>query len=114
MTDEDVAAAGLLAEHLRETAKTRTNGTAAPLQGAAAYVECLALDNSPLVDLAAQSTRPGADFDPFDIGPGWSLISDRYDPRTTSVEQLILGIIEHDLEDEAAELYDDDNEEDQP
>jgi hypothetical protein len=111
MTDEnDVAALrACLAEQLRTRAlNPRIPGTAAPLKQAADYVECLALDHGPLVALTASETRAGTDgFDTFDLGPGWLLIG-RYDPRTTSLRQLILGIIETNLEDELAELDDDD------
>ena len=110
MTDEnDVAALrATLADHLRPEARTRTNGTAGPLQDAADYVSCLPLDNGLLVDLTASETRPGAGVDTFDLGPGWLLIG-RYDPRTVSVEEPIVGIIETNLEDELAEHADDGN-----
>lgn len=95
MTDEnDVAALrAALADHLRAEARYRLTG---PLKDAANYVECLTLDNGLLADLTASETRPGD-------GIGWGLIG-RYDPRTTSIEELIRAIIETNLEDELADL----------
>jgi hypothetical protein len=105
----DVAAVrDTLAEWLHETAKhPAIAGTSKPLQDAAAYVTALPTDHGPLADLTASVTRPGDGLDPFDLGPGWQL--SHFDPRTTSVEQLILAIIEANLEDEL-----DDDQEDQP
>ena len=102
MDENDVAALrGALADHLRAEARYRLTG---PLKDAADYGSCLPLDNGLLVDMTASETRHGADgIDTFDLGLGWLLVS-RYDPRTTSIEELIRGIIEANVGDEAAEL----------
>jgi len=107
----DVAALqATLAEHLRAEARYRTNGTRAPLEKVADEVLRLPLDHGPLVDLTASETSPGAGVDTFDLGPGWLLIG-RYDPRTVSIGELIRAIIETNLEDELADVDDDEDQE---
>ena len=80
----------LLADQLRTQALHPTiGGTVAPLNDAADYVMGLPLDRDPLVALAASKTDLDLDL----------LLIGRYDPRTTAVEQLILGVIEANLDD---------------
>lgn len=94
-----------LADHLRaESADPHLPGTSAPLKHAAGEAELLSLTDPLLCGLTAQATRHGHHLDDFVFGPGWSHCIPRFDPRTTSLRELLGAIFEWNHDDEVADL----------